>query len=171
MERSSRVKDRPVLLDDRGVAPIIAEVLLVAMTVALAGSVFYMAGHLATQAAISSHPFVAFGSVTLHDGVATIPIASVSSAFAPGNYKVNLAAGSVMGTAVALGGSDVPVTVLVGATAFTVAWHDVSGNGALSGGDPITVSAANGALPSGTNYAFFLFWSDGTLLQSTAWSG
>ncbi len=147
----------------------VAEILLVAMTVTLAATVFYVASNLSSQATISSHPFVAFGGIKLQDGNATIPIVGVSGAFSAANYKVNLEVGTAMGSPAHLAAGGIAATVTVGGTAYRVTWQDVAGDGLLNAGDPITVSAADGPLPQGI-YSFFLIWSDGSVVQSAVWT-
>ena len=155
--------------DERAVAPIVAEILLVAMSVTLAATVFYVANNLATQANVSSHPFVALGPVDLQNGSATLPVISVSHPVAAVDYKVNLEVGTMMGTPASLAASGTPATVAVGGRSYEVVWQDVAGEGFLNGGDLLTVSAANGHLPNGV-YSFFLIWNDGSVVQSAAWT-
>lgn len=155
--------------DDRAVAPVVAEILLVAMTVTLAATVFYVASNISSQASVSNHPFVAFGAVTLQQGNATVPIIGASRAVPAADYKVNLEVGTTMGRPANLAAGGVAVTVTVGGTDYRIAWQDVAGDGLLNAGDPITISAANGPLPSGI-YSFFLIWSDGAVVQSTVWT-
>ena len=155
--------------DDRAVAPVVAEILLVAMTVTLAATLFYVASNLSSQANIASHPFVAFGATQLQDGNATIPIDGVSAAVSAENYKVNLEVGTTMGSPADLAAGGKAVTVTVGGTAYHVRWQDVAGDGLLNAGDPITISAAGAPLPSGI-YSFFLIWSDGSVVQSAVWT-
>lgn len=157
--------------DERAVAPIIAEILLVAITVGIAGVVYFTANNLTMQSSSPSHPFVAFAPVQTQDGVATISIISVSRAVSPGTYGVNLEAGGVFGKPTALPRSDIPADVLVGGEAYRIAWHDVGGAGVVTGGDPITITAATGSFAPGTTYTFFLIWTDGSVAQSATWTG
>ncbi len=145
----------------------VAEILLVAMTVTLAAAVFYVASNLSSQATIASHPFVAFGGTKFQDGNVTIPIDGVSAALPATSYKVNLEVGTSMGTPARLAGGGQAATVTV--AAYRITWQDVAGDGLLNAGDPITVSTADGPLPQGI-YSFFLIWSDGSVVQSAVWT-
>ncbi len=155
--------------DERGVAPVIAEILLVAMTVSMASVVYLYANNLSSQS-VSNAPFVALSPATLENGIATITIVGASREVPAASYKVNLQVGPAFGTPVPLAPRGRPATVVVDGASYEITWTDVGGAGVLAQGDPITVAAASGPLPPGTAYAFYLVWSDGGVVQSVAWT-
>jgi len=106
-----------------------------------------------------------------------IPVASTSQAVGPANYRVNLAAGSPIGTAVAMpttGGGFVVLTV--GSAFYRVNWTDVGGEQMVNGGDTFVIThVTSGAgttyltLPAATQFTFYLLWSDGSQITSVVW--
>ena len=75
--------------DEQGVAPIIAEILLVAMSVTLAGTVMLMSDNLMSQS-IPSSPYVAFLPAQVDGGIASLEVAAASSAAPITNYRARL---------------------------------------------------------------------------------
>ncbi len=155
--------------DSRAVAPIIAEILLVAMSVALAASLFYMANSLSTQS-ISDRPMATFAPVSLRDGNATIIVAGVTRAASTSSYALNLVVDGTGGRPDAMPTNDHAAAFSIGGEAYTVTWKDVSGNGMLNAGDTFVISGVGMPLPQHHSFRFILLWSDGTAVQSAAWS-
>ena len=107
--------------DEQGVAPIIAEILLVAMSVTLAGTVMLMSDNLMSQS-IPSSPYVAFLPAQVDGGIARLEVADASSAAPATNYQVGLETGSASSPALPLGASGAPMNTTLGGAAYTVTW-------------------------------------------------
>jgi len=167
--------------DEEAVSPVIATILMVAITVVLAAVLYVMVSGLIGGPG-TSKPTVAFGSAAPATGSnlyknETVPVASASQAFAPTNYKVNLVAPAGTGSALAMpttGGGSLVLTV--GTGFYKVIWTDIGGEGTLNGGDSFTViqvtsSAGTTAetMDSGS-YTFYLLWSDGSQIVATTFS-
>lgn len=155
--------------DERAVAPIIAEILLVAITVTISGVVYVTANNFALQAKAPSGPYTALSSVRVDNGMATLTVLATSRSVLPGNYDVNLAVAGLMGKATGLPVAGVPATVTVSGTAYQIQWTDVGNTGSLAQGDLITIRAASGTLPAESSFTFYLLWSDGSVVASASW--
>ncbi len=153
-----------------GVAPVVAEVLLVAITVTISGFVYFTAATLTTQFVPPSRPFVALGQPQIRDGIATVTVVSVSVVAPASSYRVNLKLNGTLGHATTLAASGTAVALPVATATYRVEWTDLGGAGGLAGGDPITVAAAGGPLPTGAAFTLYLVWSDGAVLASVSWS-
>jgi archaeal type IV pilus assembly protein PilA len=158
--------------DEAAVSPVIATILMVAITVVLAAVLYVMVSGLISPVG-GNKPLVTFTSVTQASGNATIGVAGASQAVSPSNYKVNLAVAGTTGTAIAMpttGGTFVSVTVGSPAVTYRVYWTDIGGEKTVNPGDQFRVTGNNIALPSATSFTFYLLWSDGSSIQSTPWS-
>lgn len=156
--------------DDQAVSPVIAEILLVAITVTIAGVVYFAASSFTMQATVTGRPFVALMPASLHDGIATITVAGVSRAASAASYRVNLQVDGTLAQSVALPAAGTAAILTVHDADYRVSWSDLGGTGTLSGGDPIQVRAAEGPLPVATSFTFYLIWSDGSVLQTISWT-
>ncbi|MEK6986927.1 MAG: type IV pilin N-terminal domain-containing protein [Candidatus Thermoplasmatota archaeon] len=158
--------------DEEAVSPVIATILMVAITVVLAAVLYVMVSGLIGGPS-TSKPTVAFTTGVPVTNGEQLSIASASQAVGPANYKINLQVNSTAGAAVAMPlTSGTSVTITVGApisTSFIVAWTDIGGEKTLNGGDSFTVTRAAG-LPAQSSYTFFLLWSDGGQVTSTTFS-
>ncbi len=163
--------------DVQAVSPVIATILMVAITVVLAAVLYVMVSGLIAGPG-TSKPTVAFGTPSLQAGVLykneTIPIASASQSVGPGNYKVNLQYGATTGAAVAMPTtSGSYATVTIGSNTFRIFWIDVGSEGTVNSPDFFLVTSWSGSayqnLPTGS-YTFYLLWSDGGLIVSTTFS-
>ncbi|MGI0148582.1 MAG: archaellin/type IV pilin N-terminal domain-containing protein [Thermoplasmata archaeon] len=155
--------------DEAAVSPVIATILMVAITVVLAAVLYVMVSGLITPVG-GNKPLVTFSSVS-QDGNATIGVAGASQSVAPGNYRVNLVVGTITGAAIAMpttGGNFVNV-VVSGAT-YRVYWTDIGGELTVNAGDNFRVTRAGLPLPAATSFTFHLLWSDGSSIQSTIWT-
>ena len=150
--------------DEQGVAPIIAEILLVAMSVTLAGTVMLMSDNLMSQS-IPSSPYVAFLPAQVDGGIASLEVAAASSAAPITNYQARLETGSASSPALPLGASGAPMNTTLGGAVYTVTWTAGAAPGLLTGGSRFRISAADGPLPAGT-YTFLLVWR-GTTVAAT----
>ncbi len=156
--------------DEQAVAPVIAEILLVAMSVSIAGIAYVTANSYALQASVTGRPFVSLMPATVQDGVATITVAGASWAALPASYRVNLKVDGVLGHPVLLAAAGSAATLTLQGVNYQVSWSDPGNGGALVGGDVITIRAASAPLPSDTAFTFYLIWSDGAVLQSVSWT-
>lgn len=154
-------------VDRKAVSPVVAEILLVAIVVVLAAVVYLMASGLLSGPS-TSKPFVAFQPYTYNgSGIpgrvnCTITVAAVSKDYSYGNYKANLAVNGTTGTAVAVGGNGVTVTVVVGLVPYRITWRDIGGDGYVNGGDTFLVTGGGVPLPKATQFTFYVLWSDGS---------
>jgi flagellin-like protein len=164
---------RPILrVGTDGVSPVVAEILLVAITVVLAAVIYLMASGLLGEhstpapvvALVGPHPYVG-GSYN-----ATFTVADVSQSLALVNYRFNLEANLTFANATSFGASGVPVTVRINGVAYRVTWTDVDGGGTLSQGDEITVAGNGVSLPIRTNFNLVLVFRDGSALTQQTWT-
>ena len=156
--------------DEAAVSPVIATILMVAITVVLAAVLYVMVSGLITPVG-GNKPLVTFGAVDQSSGNATIGVAGASLSVSPSNYKVNLQVGANTGGAVAMpttGGLFASLTI--GGTTYRIYWTDIGGEKTLNAGDNFRVTGNNIALPAATSFTFYLLWSDGSSIQSTPWS-
>jgi len=169
--------------DERAVSPVIATILMVAITVVLAAVLYVMVSGLITPVG-GNKPLVTFSSASKVNAVtwtfsavdqsagnATIGVAGASQSVSPSNYKVNLQVGTSTGSAVAMpttGGQFVSMTI--GTTTYRIYWTDIGGEKTVNPGDQFRVTGNNVALPGATSYTFYLLWSDGSSIQSTPWA-
>ena len=156
--------------DEAAVSPVIATILMVAITVVLAAVLYVMVSGLITPVG-GNKPLVTFASVTQSSGNATIAVAGASQSVSPSNYKVNLQVGSNTGTAVpmpATGG--LFATMTINAVVYRIYWTDIGGEKTVNSGDNFRVTGANIPLPAASQFTFYLLWSDGSSIQSSTWS-
>src|SRR5213083_538617 len=147
--------------DEEAVSPVIATILMVAITVVLAAVLYVMVSGLLVGPG-ATRPQVTFGSVDLSvsPGNATFQIAGVTQSVGPANYKVNLQIGTNAGTAIAMpttSGSYVSITV--GSTVYRIYWTDIGGGNTINEGDQFRVAGNNVALSPSGSYVFYLLWS------------
>jgi flagellin-like protein len=160
--------------DERAVSPVIATILMVAITVVLAAVLYVMVSGLITGPG-AQKPLVTFSSVTKVNAVTwTFTVASAQPAVAQSNYKLNFGIGTNTGTAVNMGATNANVTVTVATTPSTTAvgvkWTDLGGTGQVKGGDIFTIGFPS-APTAGTSLTFYLLYSDGSQVQSQQWQG
>ena len=159
--------------DERAVSPVIATILMVAITVVLAAVLYVMVSGLITGPG-AQKPLVTFSGVTKVNAVTwTFTVASAQPAVAASNYKLNFGIGTNTGTAVSMGTNGVNTTVAVpGQTPASVGvkWTDLGGTGQVKGGDILTIAFPS-APATGTSLTFYLIYSDGSQVQSQQWQG
>ncbi len=164
---------RFVRADRKAVSPVIAEILLVAITVVLVSVVYIMATGLLSGPAASQRPLVTFSPLqpfTGSDYNASFTIAGASLSYSPSYYRFNLGVGGVVGTARALAASGVPASITISGTTYQVIWIDTGGESSLNGGDTIKVTGQGISLPRATPFVFSLLWTDGSAVAQQAWS-
>src|SRR5436189_3326296 len=95
--------------DEAAVSPVIATILMVAITVVLAAVLYVMVSGLITPVG-GNKPLVTFSSVTKVNAVTwTFSIASAQPTVAQSNYKVNFGIGTNTGTVENMGASNARV--------------------------------------------------------------
>jgi archaeal type IV pilus assembly protein PilA len=154
--------------DEGGVSPVIATILMVAITVVLAAVLYVMVSGLLVGPG-ASKPLVTFTSVAKTNAVTwTFSVASGQPAVAPSNYKINFGVGSTIGTATAMGTSGQNVTISGVSPSVGVKWTDIGGTNTVKGGDIFTIAFAS-APATGTTLTFYLLYSDGSQIQTQGW--
>jgi flagellin-like protein len=148
--------------DEKAVSPVIATILMVAITVVLAAVLYVMVtGLLAGPGA--TKPQVTFGQPDAVTNGFEFEVAGVTQTKDAANYRVAFSAnGTTVGTAATLATS-----MTFGA--YTIAWTDLGGENDLTGGDRFRVTRTGG-LPPQTNFVVSLLWSDGSSVGSRAYS-
>lgn len=154
--------------DEAAVSPVIATILMVAITVVLAAVLYVMVSGLITPVG-GNKPLITFSAVS-QDGNATVGIAGATQSVAPANYRVNLVAGGVTGTALAMPTTSAPVTMTISGVTYRLYWTDIGGESTVNAGDNFRVTGNGIRLPATTAFTFHLLWSDGSSIQSTAWT-
>jgi flagellin-like protein len=139
------------------VSPVIATILMVAITVVLAAVLYVMVtgllgGGTQTTPQVTFSPPVAQGS-----GIWKSAVAGVSQSSALSAYQVQV----LNGTATSIGATDVSTVKAAGATGvsgggLTLKFTDIGGSGAdkLTGGDFFTLSGTSGS----STYQILLIW-------------
>ena len=162
---------RMIRNEETGVSPVIATILMVAITVVLAAVLYVMvSGFLAPIE--SNTPLVTLDpTVTLSSGNATIEVTDSRPPHPPSSFRVNLQVEGQTGAAVAMpttsGGV---VSVVVAGTTYRISWTDLGGEGTVNDGDRFGVAGDGLALPPASSFTFFLLWNDGSLLASRSWT-
>ncbi len=154
-----------------GVSPVVAEILLVAITVVLAAVVYLMASGI-----LAGHtepmPIVGFAAgATFLPGShnVSLEIAGASQAQPATAYAFNLRVGLAYGAPTSFAASLAAADIAVNGTTYRVTWIDVDGGGMLTGGDRIEVTGSGVSLATGTAFEFLLLWHDGTVLTAASW--
>ncbi len=154
--------------DEEAVSPVIATILMVAITVVLAAVLYVMVSGLLTGPG-TNKPQMTFSGVTLGSGatVATFTIADTSQSVSYSTYKFNMKVNGTFGTAKALGssGTVVSMSAILG-DVYTLTYTDVGNDGTVNGGDQFAV----GNVQSNSQYVFVLLWSDGSQVQFRDWT-
>src|SRR2546426_4953177 len=97
--------------DEAAVSPVIATILMVAITVVLAAVLYVMVSGLITPVG-GNKPLVTFSPVTKVNAVTwTFSVASAQPSVAQSNYKVNFGIGTNTGTVANMGANSANVTV------------------------------------------------------------
>ncbi len=164
----------PTLLRPRtdGVSPVVAEILMVAITVVLAAVLYIMASGL-LGAHTTPAPVVALAgpnAYTAGSYNATLVVADASQSLTVVSYKFNLKVNGSFGNATAFGASGVGVTIAVHGVPYIVTWTDADGGGTLTQGDNILVAGNHASLPTRTSFDFILVFQDGNQITQLAWS-
>ena len=155
-----------------GVSPVVAEILLLAITVVLAAVIYIMATGLLGPHSTPA-PIVALtgpGSYAGGSYNATLRVADASQSLTLVNYKFNLEVNGTYGNATDFGASGVPVVIAVKGVTYHVTWTDVDGGGTLTQGDYITAGGNGASLPPKTSFDFLLFFRDGSQITQLAWT-
>jgi flagellin-like protein len=155
--------------DEQAVSPVIATILMVAITVVLAAVLYVMVSGL-ISGPTSTKPVITFTTPAVSSQGWTFGVAGATPIVAIGSYKINLQVdGTGATTAVALAAA---MSLTVSGTTYRINYTDVSGNGNLKPGDSFRImSNTYGALASGHSWSFVLIWtSDGSAFPAVTWS-
>lgn len=163
---------RPIRRTPEAVSPVVAEILLVAITVVLAAVIYLMASGL-LGGTTSVPPVIALSGPGTYSGSshnATLTVAGTSQAVAISSYRFNVVVGGLYGNATSFAASGVAATTSVAGTTYRITWNDLDGGGGLTQGDEIIVAGNGLSLPASTTFDFLLFWSDGRQITHLAWT-
>ena len=159
--------------DDQAVSPVIATILMVAITVVLAAVLYVMVSGLIGNPGAGSKPTVSLTQSNKLTNGMDILVAGITPTAQQSNFKVNIqnVSAGTYGAAVAApttaGGAG--VTVTIGAQTFTVVWQNPGGSGQVSQGDHYVVTSTAIKAGSGIRYSFLLIWNDGSTLTTSTW--
>jgi len=155
------MKSWTIRKDEKAVSPVIATILMVAITVVLAAVLYVMVtGLLAGPGA--TKPQVTFGQPGAVTNGFSFAVAGVSQTKPAANFRVALSANETSaGTAVTLAAS-----MTIGG--YTITWTDLGGEGDLTGGDTFRVTRT--PFPPQTDFVVSLLWSDGSSVGSRDYS-
>ena len=146
--------------DDKGVSPVIATILMVAITVVLAAVLYLMVSNFTQTDAGGDAPTITLGSVGISGGNATIEIAGASAAKDLDQFKI-----IVLETTGAGVDSTIEMDPVSAGTSSNITVIDVNGDGKLGSGDKMKIRSGEGG-----EYELILYWrsSDGKI-TSTSW--
>lgn len=150
---------------------VIVVVLVIAIPTILAGVLYIMVSGLIGQQPTPgvSKPVVTFGPTSKLNNLSwSVIVAAAAPPRSSANYRLNVEVGTNYGTAVAIGSSGQNVTIPGLSPTPGVRWTDVGGDGAVNGGDGFTI-AFDAPPAGGTALAFYLIWSDGSVISSVTW--
>lgn len=147
--------------DEKAVSPVIATILMVAITVVLAAVLYVMVtGLLAGPGA--SKPQVTFGTAAPITNGFTAAVAGVSQSKAAANYRVSL---SVNGTS-AGNAANLAASMTIGG--YAISWGDLGGEGSLTGGDTFRITKT--PFPALSEFVLTILWSDGSAVGSSTYT-
>ncbi len=157
--------------DQEAVSPVIATILMVAITVVLAAVLYVMVSGLLGGGTGATKPVITFSANIGKTGTspnisATFTIAGAGepiSAFS--SYKVQIQKDNtpLATTAMPLSANSI---ISFGTSTVKLIMRDLGGEGKLTTGDPVEVYG----MTSPGNWRFSLLWSDGSEIQSASWS-
>ena len=149
--------------DEQAVSPVIATILMVAITVVLAAVLYVMVSGLIGGQNPVSKPVITLQLNTKSTLSADILVTGAQPASLPTNFKVNLQVGTAFGGAAALTTANANTTVTVGSDTYHVMWQNPGGSGNVVGGDHFTIWYPSGTAPAaGTSITLLLIWTDGS---------
>lgn len=150
--------------DERGVSPVIATILMVAITVVLAAVLYVMVtGLLAGPGA--TKPNITFGGKEPITSGFQFQVAGASLVRPISSYRVNMLLNGTSSTsgATALAAS-MPFTL--SGQAYTLTYSDVGGEGNVGPGDRFQLTRNTGQLWQTATYTAILLWTDGSEVGS-----
>ncbi len=162
--------------DELAVSPVIATILMVAITVVLAAVLYVMVSGLIGGTSTTSKPTVTLTVSKITGGV-SILVAGIQPSSSPANFKLNIGnattSGSPQAAPTTAGGSACTVSsatcayVTVGSYHFSITWQNPGGSGTVSQGDTFIITYSG--LPSGSSWNFLLIWgADGSVLPTNS---
>ena len=160
--------------DEQAVSPVIATILMVAITVVLAAVLYVMVSGLIGGQNPVSKPVITLQLNTKTATGADILVTGDQPASPPGNFKVNLEVVSTFGGATQLAtpagtATNVKVPATTGVT-YTVTWQNPGGSGNVVGGDHFSIGyPGTGGPSSGNSITLLLIWTDGSTVASVTY--
>jgi flagellin-like protein len=150
---------RPIIRkDEKGVSPVIATILMVAITVVLAAVLYVMVTGLLSGPG-ATIPRVTFGSPEVITNGFKFQVAGATLTKPAASFRVAFSVnGTTAGTAQVLDASNDFVS---GGDTYTMTWSDLGGEGDLTGGDEFRITRVGG-LRTATDYVVTLLWTDGS---------
>jgi archaeal type IV pilus assembly protein PilA len=149
-------------MDRCGVSPVIATILLVAITVVLSSVLYVMVTDFGDTSPPAPSGAFGIAEVVSNDSM-KVTFGSFSKETDFTDCKLTIEHAGTIATAVALTPSG---NITVGS--YNVMITDLAGNGKISSGDHLTVSNANGGDLNG-KYAVILLWTqDGSVIASAS---
>lgn len=145
--------------DEKAVSPVIATILMVAITVVLAAVLYVMVTGLLSGPGPTRPQITVAQPEAVTNGF-SFSIAGASQTKANSNYKVNFLDNTAASTVLPLAAS---MSFVVGGNTWTVAYTDVDGGVTLTPGDLFTATRTGGTVV-GHAYHVLIFWSDGAQL-------
>ena len=143
--------------DERGVSPVIATILMVAITVVLAAVLYAMVGVI-----IRPPPELKPQVVLDNQGCTTTAcsgrVATISVPTELEQFRVTVTANG----AVAISPTKLAANTDITGGGLTFRYTDIGGEGTMTGGDTFRLSG----LAAGVSYEASFLWSDGSVLQS-----
>src|SRR5574337_337841 len=153
--------------DEQAVSPVIATILMVAITVVLAAVLYVMVSGLIGGQNPTSKPVITAQLNTKSSTGADILVAGAQPAVGFANFKVNLQVGSTFGTAQPLlkaTWSQNNVTAN-----WKIVWQNPGGSGNVVGGDHFTLTYPSTPPTVGTSITLLLIWTDGSTVASVTY--
>jgi len=143
--------------DERGVSPVIATILMVAITVVLAAVLYVMVTSIITQPLIQKPQVVLDnGSCTTTDCSGRVATASPATDLA--QFRVTVAADG----AVAIPPTTLAANVDIAGSGVTFRYRDVGAEGKMTGGDTFLLRG----IAEGVSYEVTFLWADGSVVAS-----
>jgi flagellin-like protein len=156
--------------DEQAVSPVIATILMVAITVVLAAVLYVMVSGLIGGTNTQSKPTITLTVTKITNGV-DVMVAGIQPPASPANFKLNiqnrtsLATGTGIAAPTTSGGS---AAVTLGGVTFTIVWQNPGASGTISQGDHFVITYGATKPAAGTSWNFLLIWSDGSVLPTNA---
>jgi flagellin-like protein len=153
--------------DEKAVSPVIATILMVAITVVLAAVLYIMVIGLAPTTGEQAPTGVFASAGATSNTTATVEFAGFSVTPAPINLKIVVSQTGSSGTYTFGANADGTVLSLeAGTSQGTLTYRDYADNDLVNGGDQILMTG----LTKSTTYEVKMLWKDGTILDTESFN-